>query len=332
MKSFTNANPKNLAQALTLVQQARAGGKTAVLAGGGSDLLGQMKERVITPDVLVRLTSIKGLDQVKEDKGPGSGVTIGGLITLDALSRHPLIRRQYAVLAEACEDVATPQIRNVATLAGNVAQRPWCWYYRNGFTCFKAGGNTCYSVSGENAFHAIFGGGPSHIVHPSDTAPALVALDARFRIAGPAGERVVPAAEFFTLPTVDPARENVLKDGEALVAVMLPAAKAGTRSTYHKIMDREAWTHAVVSAAVVLHIDKDVCREARVVLGGVAPIPWRLPEVEKLLTGQRMTPELVAKAGEMAVAGAKPLAKNGYKVPLTQAMVRRTIEGLSAKG
>ena len=323
MKSFTNANPRDLAHALTLVQQAHAGGKTAVLAGGGSDLLGQMKERIVTPDVLVHLKSIKGLDYVKEDK---SGVTIGGLITLDALSRHPLIRGKYAVLAEACDDVATPQIRNVATLAGNLAQRPWCWYYRNGFTCFKAGGNTCYSVSGENAFHAIFGGGPSHIVHPSDTAPALVALDAKFRIAGPAGERVVPAAEFFTLPTVDPARENVLKDGEALVAVMLPAVRAGVRSTYHKIMDREAWTHAVVSAAVVLHIEKDVCTQARIVLGGVAPIPWRLPEVEKLLTGQPLTPALAAKAGELAVAGAKPLAKNGYKVPLTQAMVKRTLE------
>ena len=329
MKSFANASPKDLAQALTFVKQAQAGGKTAVLAGGGSDLLGQMKERLVTPDVLVRLTSIKGLGQVKEDK---SGVTIGGLITLDALSRHPTIRGKYAVLAEACDDVATPRIRNVATLAGNVAQRPWCWYYRNGFTCFKAGGNTCYSVSGENEFHAIFGGGPSHIVHPSDTAPALVALDAKFRIAGPAGERVVPAAEFFTLPTVDPARENLLKDGEVLVAVMLPSPRAGARSTYHKIMDREAWTHAVVSAAVVLYIDKEAVREARVVLGGVAPIPWRLPEVEKLLTGQKMTPELAAKAGDMAVAGAKPLAKNGYKVPLTQAMVKRTLEGLMAKG
>jgi xanthine dehydrogenase YagS FAD-binding subunit len=184
-------------------------------------------------------------------------------------------------------------------------------------------------VAGENEFHAIFGGGPSHIVHPSDTAPALVALDAKFRIAGPAGERVVPAAEFFTLPTSDPARENVLKDGEALVAVILPAARAGARSTYHKIMDREAWTHAIVSAAVVLEMDHEVCRAARIVLGGVAPIPWRLPEVEKLLAGQRLTPEIATKAGEAAVAGAKPLAKNGYKVPLTQAMVTRTLQGLA---
>jgi xanthine dehydrogenase YagS FAD-binding subunit len=232
------------------------------------------------------------------------------------------------VLAEAAETVATPQIRNVATLAGNVCQRPWCWYYRNGFTCLKNGGNTCYSVNGENEFHAIFGGGPSYIVHPSDTAPALVALDAKFRIVGPSGERVVPAAEFFTLPTVDPARENVLKNDEVLASVSLPASRAGTRSTYHKIMDREAWTHAVVSAAVVLEMNRDVCRAARVVLGGVAPVPWRLTEVEKMLTGKRITPELAAQAGEAAVAGARPLAKNGYKVPLTQAMVKRTISEL----
>jgi len=257
-------------------------------------------------------------------------VTIGGLVTLDALSNNPLIRRQYPVLAEAAESVATPQIRNVATLAGNVCQRPWCWYYRNGFHCLKNGGTTCYSVAGENAFHAIFGGGPSYIVHPSDTAPALVALDARFRIAGPSGERVIPAADFFALPTEDPARENVLAPDEMLVEVSLPAATRGTRSTYHKVLDREAWTHAVVSAAVVLEMNEDVCRSARIVLGGVAPIPWRLPEVEKLLTGQRVTPELAAKAGEAAVAGARPLAKNGYKVPMVRAMVARTLAGLVA--
>jgi xanthine dehydrogenase YagS FAD-binding subunit len=260
------------------------------------------------------------------------GVTIGGLVTLDALSSHPLIRRQYPVLAEAAESVATPQIRNVATLAGNVCQRPWCWYYRNGFPCLKNGGTTCYSVAGENAFHAIFGGGPSYIVHPSDTAPALVALDATFRVVGPAGERLVPAADFFTLPKDDAARENVLKNDEVLAAIVLPASRSGARSLYHKVLDREAWTHAVVSAAIVLELNADVCRSARIVLGGVAPIPWRLPEVERMLAGQRITPELAAKAGETAVAGARPLAKNGYKVPLTRAMVRRTLLDAADRG
>ena len=329
MKSFTNANAKDLPQAIALLSQAQASGHSAVIAGGGSDLLGMMKEHLVAPDVVVSLRSIKGLDQVKA--GPGGGVTIGGQIILDALANHATIRSRYAVLAEAAQDVATPQIRNVATLAGNLCQRPWCWYYRNGFACLKNGGSTCYSINGENEFHAIFGGGPSYIVHPSDTAPALVALDATFHIAGPAGERAVKAADFFTLPTVDAARENVLRDGEVLASIALPAAMKERRSTYHKVLDREAWTHAVVSAAVVLDMEKDVCKSARIVLGGVAPVPWRVPEVEKLLAGQRITKELAAKAGEVAVAGARPLAKNGYKVPLTRAMVARTVEALGAK-
>jgi xanthine dehydrogenase YagS FAD-binding subunit len=328
MKAFTNVNPKDVRHALTLVRAARGNGQTAIVAGGGSDVLGMMKDRLVAPDVLVNLKAIPGLDEVRAQ---GGGVTIGGLTTLAALAAHPLIRRQYPVLAEAAADVATPQIRNVATLAGNIAQRPWCWYYRNGFKCYKNGGTTCYSFAGENQFHAIFGGGPSYIVHPSDTAPALVALDATFRIAGPAGERSVPASEFFVLPRVNAARENVLEEDEALVAIVLPAPSAAMRSTYHKVMDREAWTHAVVSAAVVLDIDHAVCRRASIVLGGVAPIPWRVPAAEKLLVGHSITAALAARAAAAAVAGARPLAQNAYKIPLTQATVRRTIEVLAAR-
>src|SRR5438034_2886945 len=208
MKTFANANAHDLQQAVTLVQQTRQDGRAASFVGGGSDLLALVKERIVAPDVLVNLKTIKGLDQVTLTGGDATGMTIGGLITLDALSRHPVVRRQYAVLAEASETVATPQIRNVGTLAGNVCQRPWCWYFRNGFPCLKNGGNTCFSAAGENQFHAIFGGGPSHIVHPSDTAVALVALDARFRVVGPGGERVMPAADFFILPQQDARREK----------------------------------------------------------------------------------------------------------------------------
>jgi xanthine dehydrogenase YagS FAD-binding subunit len=328
MKAFTNASPRDVAHAVSIIRDARQANRSVAIAGGGSDLLGMMKERLIAPDVLVSLKTIKGNDQVRQVSG--GGVTIGGLVTLDALARNPLIRDRYAVLAEAADGVATPQIRNVATLAGNVCQRPWCWYYRNGFKCLKNGGTTCYSVTGENEFHAIFGGGPSYIVHPSDTAPALVALGATFHIAGPSGDRAVAAADFFTLPKDDAARENVLQDGELLASIALPPARAAGRSTYHKILDREAWTHAVVSAAVMLDMDKGVCRRARIVLGGVAPIPWRLPEVETLITGQRITPGLAANAGEAAVAGARPLAKNGYKVPMVRAMVTRTLLGLQS--
>ncbi len=287
-----------------------------------------MKDQIVQPDVIVHLAAIKGSDRVESS---ASGLTIGGLITLDALSRHEALRGPYAVLAEAAGSVATPQIRNVGTLAGNVCQRPWCWYYRNGFPCYKAGGNQCFSFAGENQFHAIFGGGPSYIVHPSDTAPALVALGATFQVSGPAGDRRLPASEFFALPRQNPAKENVLADDEVLASVQIPAAKPGSRSMYKKVLDREAWTHAVVSAAVVLEMQKDVCRSARVVLGGVAPIPWRLPEVEQLLAGQRITEGLVQKAGELAVAGARPLSQNAYKVPLTRNLVRRTIAELAAQ-
>jgi xanthine dehydrogenase YagS FAD-binding subunit len=329
MKTFSNANPRDTKQAVALAANARRDGKAPVFAGGGSDLLGMVKERIVNPDVLIHLNAIKGLDQVESK---GGSVHIGGQITLDALSRNALVASKHAVLAEAAGSVATPQIRNAGTLAGNVCQRPWCWYFRNGFPCYKAGGNQCFSVTGENQFHAIFGGGPSFIVHPSDTAPALVALDAKFRIIGPAGERVLAAADFFKLPKDNRAKENALNDDELLASVELPAAKAATRSLYHKVLDREAWTHAVVSAAIVLEMENETCRSARIVLGGVAPIPWRVPEAERLLTGQRITPELAARAAETAIAGANPLAKNKYKVPLTREIVERSVLSLASRG
>ena len=327
MKTFANVNARDVKQATAASQQAHKDGKSAAFAGGGSDLLGMVKERIITPDVLIHLRGMKGLGQIEKR---GGGLDIGGQVTLDTISHHPEIRSRYTVLAQAAESVATPQIRNVGTLAGNVSQRPWCWYYRNGFPCFKAGGNTCFSIAGENQFHAIFGGGPSFIVHPSDTAPALVALGATFRIAGPAGERSVAAQDFFLLPKQNATHENVLGPDDVLVSIHLPAPKAGTKSSYHKVMDREAWTHAVVSAAVVLEMDKDTCRSARIVLGGVAPVPWHVANAEQLLAGQKITPELIARVAEASVAGANPLAKNAYKVPLTKNTVKRTLSELVA--
>ncbi|NIW23125.1 MAG: xanthine dehydrogenase family protein subunit M, partial [Gammaproteobacteria bacterium] len=256
-------------------------------------------------------------------------LTIGGLTPLSALSASPVIRESYSLLAEAAEQVASPQIRNTGTLAGNVCQRPWCWYYRNGFDCYKAGGNQCFSVVGENQLHAIFGGGPSFIVHPSDVAPALVALDATFHVVGPQGERALTAADFFVLPRDDAEHENVLDDNEVLVEVTLPAAATGVSSTYHKVMDRETWTHAVASAAVVLEMEAGICRSARIVLGGVAPIPWRVQAAEALLIGERVTAELADAVGVAAVADAQPLDKNAYKVPLTRRLVERTVLAVS---
>jgi len=173
MRAFTNSNPKDMREAVSLLSQVHSQGRSASIVGGGSDLLGMVKEHLVAPDVLVNLKAIRGMDQIEMQ---GGGVKIGGLITLDTLSRNQRIRKEYTVLAEAAENVGTPQIRNAGTLAGNVCQRPWCWYFRNGFPCLKNGGKICFSASGENQLHAIFGGGPSYIVHPSDSAPALVAL------------------------------------------------------------------------------------------------------------------------------------------------------------
>ena len=329
MKAFANQNARSVEEAVALAQAAQQGGQAVSFAAGGTDLLQLMKDRVVNrpgsdlPDVLVNLKTVDGLNQVTS-RGQ-DGVSVGGMITLNSLSEHALVRDQFSVLAEAAESVASLQIRRAGTLAGNVCQRPWCWYYRNGFTCYKAGGSVCFSVRGENQLHAIFGGGPSFIVHPSDLAPALVALDASFRIVGPEGERTLSGADFFVLPRQDAEHENVLGDDEVLASVELPAPRAGVRSTFHKVMDREAWTHALVSAAVVLDMDGDVCVGARIVLGGVAPIPWRVPEAESLLAGSRVTPELARRVGAAAVAGARAMSKNAYKIPLTREVVEQTV-------
>ncbi len=328
MKSFVNRSPTTLAEATELLAAAQSRGDVAYAASGGSDLLGMIKDDLVAPpDAIVDLKRIPGLDEIRSTR---SGIEIGGLATVDAISRHPLIQSSYSVLAEAAASVGTPQIRNTGTIAGNVCQRPWCWYFRQGFSCLKRGGERCYSVSGENQQHAIFGGGPSFIVHPSDTANALVALDADLRITGPGGERRVPASEFFMLPSDDVQRENILQPSELLVGIVLRPPSSNQRGTFQKIMDREAWTHAVVSLALTLAIDGGVCRDARIVLGGVAPIPWRVPDAERMLRGQRITEQLAEQVGETALAGARPLAKNGYKVTMARALVRRTVLSLSS--
>jgi xanthine dehydrogenase YagS FAD-binding subunit len=329
MKAFVNVNPRTMEEAVSMLSHAYRDGKRAVVSGGGSDLLGLIKERLVVPDVLVNLKTISGMDRVTSE----AGVTrIGGLITLAALGRVPLIRGHYRMLAEAADSVGTQQIRNTGTLAGNVCQRPWCWYLRSGFPCYKNGGDKCFARGGENQYHAIFGSGPSYIVHPSDTAPALVALDASFRISGPSGVRTVAARDFFVSPGTDAARENVLAAEEILAEIFLPASPPNRRSTYEKILDREAWTHALASAAIVLDLDGDTCRRARIVLGGVAPIPLDRPRVSGLLEGQRLTAELIREAADMAVEDARPLPKNAYKVPLTRALVRRTLAALADRG
>lgn len=323
MKSFENIDAKSVNQAIALLQKFNQEKKNAIVVGGGSEILQLMKDHVVTPDYVVNLKTIPGLNTIKEERG---GFRIGGLTTLVDIEEHPGIRERLFILAAAAGEAASPQIRNAGTIAGNICQRPFCWYFRSSnFNCLRKGGQVCYTVTGDSRFHAILGAGPSYIVHPSDTAPALVALDAQIKISGPVGEKVIPLEKFFVLPSVDFRRENVLKPGEIVTEVFIPYPKSGTKGYYHKVRERLAWDHAIVSVAAVVQSGGGVAKDARVVLGGVAPIPWRAPKAEQFLRGKKIDEETAQKAGEIALEDAKPLKDNVYKVGMAKSLIQRAL-------
>ncbi|MDP6652751.1 MAG: FAD binding domain-containing protein [Gammaproteobacteria bacterium] len=327
MKTLTNIDAGSIREAVQAAQQAREGGQAFAFSGGGTDLLQQIKDGTDQADVVINLRNVQDARSIASS---GADISIGGLVTLTELAEDPLIVSGLAAIAQSAGSVGTPQIRNMGTLAGNVTQRPWCWYYRNGFDCFKAGGDRCFSVNGENGQHAIFGGGPSYIVHPSDVAPALVAFNAVFQVSGPDGDRELSAEDFFVLPITNPERENSLAEGELLTGVRIPSVSANTVSTYHKIMDRQAWTHAEVGVASVIQRDGNQVQTASVVLAGVAPIPWRVQAVEDFLAGKQISQAVAREAGEMAVEDAQPLANNAHKIPMTVAAIETAILSLAA--
>ena len=327
MRTLSNHNASSIADAVQAAARARSEGQMPAFSGGGTDLLQQVKDGTDPANVIINLRTV---DEAREITESPSGISIGGLATLSRVVENESVGAMLPALAQAAASVGTPQIRNVATIAGNMTQRPWCWYYRNGFHCFKSGGGECFSVNGENGQHAIFGGGPSFIVHPSDVAPVLVAFEAVFQLAGPDGGREVPAAEFFVLPRVDPVNENVLGESEMLARILVPAPAGNTVSRYDKVMDRAAWTHAEIGVATVIQRDGNTVAGARVVLSGVAPIPWRLRTVEEFLDGRQITAEVAREAGGMSIEEAQPLARNRHKLPMTSAAVERSILGLAA--
>lgn len=317
MKAFEYVNPADAKSAVSSLTRAGSGAK---VIAGGIDLLGEMKDYIRTPDVVVNLKSIPGLNKWSVDS---SGLRLGALVTLTEIDENPKIRSGYTALSDAAKSVGTPQIRNVGTIGGNLCQRPRCWYYRDEHTiCLKKGGTTCYAITGENEYHAILGGGPSFIVHPSDCAPALIALNASVEIMGPKGARRVPLEKFFILPSENVLREYVLQPNEIVTHVIVPTPAPNTRSHYMKIRHKESFDWALSGAAVALVMDGRTIHDARVVLSGVAPIPWRSVEAENVLKGRQLTAALAAQAGAAAVAKANPLGKNAYKVPLTRNTVK----------
>jgi xanthine dehydrogenase YagS FAD-binding subunit len=300
----------------------------ASLLAGGIDLLSQLKEHLIEPDRVVNIKSVPGLTVLKAD---AKGLSLGPLVTLSTIEQHPAIQREYAALAEAARSVASPQIRNVGTIGGNLCQRPRCWYFRDeAIKCLKKGGNRCYAVDDEadNKYNAIIGGGPSYIVHPSDCATALVALGATVTYLDHSGkEKTVPAEQFFILPRDNVRKENVLEHGEIVTGVAVPALAKGTRSAYIKFKEKDSMDWAISAVAVRAQTDASgTIHDIRVVLGGVAPAPWRSKEAEAVLRGKKFSRETVNAAAEAALKNARPLSKNAYKVPLTKVLVRRAVE------
>ena len=327
MKSFEWTNPATINEAVKLLATSSSTDidEAPRPIAGGQDLLTTMKDYTSRPARIVNLKNIRGLNNITLN---ARGLTIGALVTLTELEEHAGVRKSFPGLAEAAHSVATPQIRNLGTVGGNLCQRPRCWYFRlEDVNCLKKGGSECYAASGENKYNAIIAGGPSYIVHPSDLAPMLLALDARVTAVGARGRRVIPLDKFFTLPSEgNIRRENVLNNDEIITEIYVPSSPLATRSTYLKFKERESLDFALasVAAAVQLAPNKTV-KAARIVLGGVAPIPWRVPDAENYLTGKSLNAEVLAEAGKIALAQAKPLEKNEYKVPLTQTLVRRAV-------
>jgi len=327
MKAFEWTNPSSLDQAVKMLSASPSTDidEAPRPIAGGQDLLTTMKDYTSRPARLVNLKNIPGMNSLTLS---ARGLTIGALVTLTELEEHAGVRKSYPGLAESAHSIATPQIRNLGTVGGNLCQRPRCWYFRlEEVICLKKGGSECYAATGENKYNAIFGGGPSYIVHPSDLAPMLLALGATVTVMGATGRRVIPMDQFFTLPSDgNIRRENVLKNDDIITQIFVPASPLAAKSTYLKFKERESLDFALASAAVAVRVaGTRTVRDARIVLGGVAPIPWRVPAAEKFLIGKQLDKDVLTEAGKIALADAKPLAKNAYKVPLTQTLVRRAL-------
>jgi len=295
---------------------------------GGTDLMSEIAEGIIAPPLIVDLGGVAELRGVEATRA--GGLSLGAGTTLTETHRLPAVRQHYGALADAARSVGTAQLRNQGTLGGNLCQRPRCPYYRNPlFKCLKRGGDACYAATGENRYNAILGGEPSFIVHPSDCAPALVALDAQLLVTGPEGEVEVDIADFFILPRHLVERENRLQPGELITRILLPPPDETKRSKYFKITER-AWDFALVSVAASLTISGGICEDSRIVLGGVAPSPWRAFTAEEALNGRPLSPATIGEAAERATDGAVPLEHNAYKVPLAQTAVRRCLTALAS--
>jgi xanthine dehydrogenase YagS FAD-binding subunit len=326
MNSFEWTNARTIDEAI-----AQLGGSTAVIKAGGVDLLDRLKEGLETPQRLVNIRNIKGLDRLRDDAK--EGLRLGPLVTLASLAADATVRRRYEALADAAGHAATPQIRNMATVGGNLLQRPRCWYYRSEqFHCLKKGGTRCFAIEGENQYHAIFDNRLCAIVHPSGVATALVALGAKLELTGAKGKREVALEEFFVKPEQDVRRENSLAADELVTEIRVPAPTENLRTAYIKQREKESFDWPIAEVAVALRFAGNRCSQASIVLGAAAPVPWRARGAEAALAGKAITPETARAAARAALDGATPLSQNAYKVPIFEVVIRRAILAAAMNG
>lgn len=320
---FSYARPKALGEALKLLKNG-----TVALAGG-TDLITLVRHGIARPDALVDLTGIEGLRGITREKG--RGIRIGALTALSDVEHSTELAKSLPIVPESLRDAATPQIRNMGTVGGNLLQRNRCWYFRDeGVPCWLKGGTRCFAVDGENRYHAVIGAHQCWMVSPSDLAPALIACDAEIEIASSLGKRRMKLADLFVAPHGRERREHALRAGELITAVRIPESATLRRGTYQKAMERKAWSFAIVSVAASARIKDGRASDVRLVLGGVAPVPWRVPAAEKLLEGSALDDNACRAAADALLDAAEPLRDNGYKVTLARELVRRALRSLVA--
>ena len=302
-------------------------GKDAWVMGGGLDTFDWLKDRIKRPAVVVDLSQVKELSGIRPWNG---GLEIGATTTLTDVVRHPDVRQKFSILSTGAEAAASPQIRNQGTLGGNISQDARCWYYRGGWKCYRAGGNTCYAdtPTAINREHAILHADRCVAVNPSDSAPALIALDAQMVIRNSKGERVIPAEDYFVGPDLDITRMTVLRPGDLLTAIRIPATWAGAQFYFEKVRDRQVWDFPLVNVASAAMISGGTIQRMRIAVNGVAARPLRLKEVEAAVAGKPRNEDTAKMAAELAIRGAEPLRYNGYKIPLMRNLVKRAIRGV----
>jgi xanthine dehydrogenase YagS FAD-binding subunit len=322
MPNFTYIKAKSLKEAI-----AQLSSKGAKIHAGGTDLLGCLRDDIFGAEKLVSiggLNALRGINQTKD-----GGLRIGALTTIAEIENNKTVKERYSALAQAASEVGSPQLRNQGTIGGNICQKPRCWYYRGEFHCLRKGGDRCYAYDGENQFHCIFGGNMCYIVHPSDTAPALVAFEAMVRIGGPRGTRLAPIARFHVPPSESFQKETILKPNEIVTEILLPPPAKGLRSSYRKVRARRSWDFALAGVALALQFDGDKIVKARVVLSGAAPVPWRSKEAEEIVTGRRLDAETLTRAAATAVKNAQPLKYNGYKISLFRGIIEEELKAMA---